>query len=74
MARTALSDQYPRQKIDEQVMKAQRPKTLNEIKILIVRPDDDEKLSVNDQKIFWSGIRVHLYLVKHSRLNVATAT
>ena len=44
-------------------------------KFLIFRPiDDKNKVSVQDQKLLWSGIGMMLCLVKCSRSNVANAT
>jgi hypothetical protein len=41
---------------------------------IVMRPsEEDEKLSVEDQKKFRSGVGVLLYLVKHSRPDIANA-
>ena len=51
------------------------PKTQGTAKFLIVRPvDDKDKVSIEDQKLFWSSIRILLYLVKHSRSGIACLT
>ena len=36
--------------------------------------EDWEKISVEDQRIFWSDEGMFLYLVKHSRPDIANAT
>ena len=44
-------------------------------KFLIVRPMIKiEKISAEDQKEYWLGVGVLLYLVKHSRPDIANAT
>ena len=43
-------------------------------KIFIVRPmANNKKISAEDQ-FFWSGVRMILFFVKHSRSNIASAT
>ena len=44
-------------------------------KFLIVRPViESEKISEEDQKEYWSGVGMLLYLVKHSRPYIANMT
>ena len=50
-------------------------KTPGTPKFLIIRPMEDiEKISMEDQRMYRSGIGMLLYLVKHSRPNLANAT
>ena len=51
------------------------PKTSGMSKFLIVRPvDNNNNVSVEDQKIFWSSVGMLQNLVKHSRPNIANVT
>ena len=44
-------------------------------KFLIVRPTEDwENVSVEDQQVYRSGVGMLLYLVEHSRPNIANTT
>ena len=36
--------------------------------------EDYKKISVEEQQIYWSGVGMPLYLVKHSRPNIANLT
>ena len=40
-------------------------------KFLIVRPvEDNDKISAEERKMFWSGVGMLLYLIQHSRFNI----
>ena len=53
----------------------QSHKTPGTPKFLIVRPTEDyKKVLVEDRRIYQSGIGMLLYLVKHSRPNIANMT
>ena len=54
------------------VMKAWSPKMPGMIKFYIIRPiDHAEKKSVENQKLFWSGTSMFLYLAQHFRPKIA---
>ena len=42
--------------------------------LILSAMDDSGKNSAENHKLFWSGLGVSLYLIKHFRPNIANAT
>ena len=75
MVGTALSQQEPGEKFGNGVKNIQSHKMPCTPKVLTVSPMiESEKISVEDQKEHWSGLGMLLYLVKHSRPDIANTT
>ena len=56
-------------------MEVQNNKTPGMPNFFIMRPIDNvDKISVRDPKLFWSRNEMLLYLIKHSRPDIANAT
>ena len=68
--RTNPSCQQPGKEV-KHVKNIESHKALDMPKFLIVRPTiESEKISMEDQKVYWLGVGMLLYLVKHARTDI----